>query len=122
MGQKITVVVADRFGLDVRRKAKLGPVWIVRSAENQSAVEALRRARRHRPGHVVLFEPRGATVEAAALAALEIISSQDVGWAECEVIGARPSAALARALNAFGAGTLESTRAGFVFLRTADAG
>lgn len=118
MGQKITVVVADCFGPDVARKARLGRLWIVRSKENQMAVDALRRARSRSLGHVTLFNPQGGTVEATTLAALEIIGLNDQGWADCEVIGARPSASLAQAFNAFGAGTLEPTRAGFVFSRT----
>lgn len=118
MRAKITVVVADFFGPEVVRKAKLGPLWIVRSEENQKAVDNLRRSKSRSLGRVTLFNPHGGTVEATALAALEIINFNDQGWADCEVIGARPSATLARALNALGAGTLEPTRGGFVFSRT----
>jgi len=121
MGSKITVVVAECFGDRVRQRARLGPVWVVRSKENTRAADELRRARRHRPGHVVVFDPQGKTVESVALAALEAINLRYAEWAECEVIGVRPTEALAKALHAFGAGAVESTRAGFVFLRESSA-
>ena len=113
---RVTIVVDDAFGEKAADQAVLGPVWVVRSPINESAIERLRVQSTFPPDHLTIFDDVAPT-DSLVYSMLDTVDEHHFGWTKLEVIGVPPSPALEKALGNYGPGDIQETANGFVFSR-----
>ena len=89
----VTLVVDPNFGQKAKDQAELGPIWLVRSAENFRAVQELWAADASRHGlNATVFDPTpGTSLEDVAIAYIGIVDLHHPNWQRFQVIGVQPS-------------------------------
>jgi hypothetical protein len=113
---RVTIVVDENIGARAVEQAALGPVWIVRSTENEQAVATLWANAAFPPDHLTIFDGAG-SAEASLVSILDTVDEHHYGWTDLEVIGVELSKKIEKALRTYGQGTCRNTGAGFIFTR-----
>ena len=113
---QVTIIFDATFGEKAIDQAARGPIWIVRSAENEQAIKSLWADPKTPPDHATIFDAQ-ASSEPALLSVLADVDEHHFAWTKIEVVGVVPSTAIENALDEYGPGSLQRTKQGFVFNR-----
>lgn len=113
---RVTIVLDAAFGAKIRQQAARGPVWVVRSAENEKIVTMLWGEDAFPPDHITTFETTD-TPEHLFQGTLEAADEHHFGWTTLEVIGHSLSETTTNTLRAYGEGEFVKTENGFIFTR-----
>jgi hypothetical protein len=115
----VTLVVDPAFGLRTKVQAEIGPLWVIDSPENVSAIKELWAAGKSPFANApTCFNARkGAPPEEAASDFIDTVDEHHPAWHSFEVIGVRFTPKLAEAMRQYGLGDARETQTGFIFTR-----
>lgn len=113
----VTLIVDPAYGQNVVAKARLGPVWVIRSQANEDGMKALWSDKSLPADYSTIFVDRGDSSEVTVLEQLDNVDMHHHGWTSLEVVGALPTDKVIESLREYGDGSAEKTDTGFIFSR-----
>ena len=115
---RVTIVFDAKFGEKALEQSVLGPIWVVRSTENEKAIKSLWADPKTPPGHATIFDAQNLS-KPDLLSIIADVDEHHFGWTKVEVVGLTPSTAIENALSTYGPGSIQRTKEGFIFNRQA---